>query len=180
MIQLSKTTRLLLIGTAASVAIGALALFGSYLYIQPRLPTIEELKDIRLQVPLRVYSIDRKLIAEFGKMKRTPLRYDEIPEKMVAAILAAEDDRFFVHPGVDYHGILRAAINLARTGTKSQGGSTITMQVARNFFLSREKTYLRKLSEIFLSLKIGPTASPPPHKSIMVRISMSSVLPKWR
>jgi len=154
MIHLSKTSRLLLIGMAASVAIGALALFGSYLYIQPRLPSIEELKDIRLQVPLRVYSIDRKLIAEFGKMKRTPLRYDQIPENMVHAILAAEDDRFFVHPGVDYHGIIRAALNLARTGTKSQGGSTITMQVARNFFLSREKTYLRKLSEIFLSLKI--------------------------
>jgi len=154
MTQLPKSTRLLLIGVAASVAIGALTLFGSYLYISPRLPSIEELRDIRLQVPLRVYSIDRKLIAEFGKMKRTPLRYEDIPEKMVAAILAAEDDRFFVHPGVDYHGIIRAALNLARTGTKSQGGSTITMQVARNFFLSREKTYLRKLSEIFLSLKI--------------------------
>jgi len=105
-------------------------------------------------VPLRVYSADRKLIAEFGKVKRSPLRYEQIPEDMVHAILAAEDDRFFIHPGVDYHGILRAIVNLVKTGRKSQGGSTITMQVARNFFLSREKTYLRKLSEIFLSLKI--------------------------
>jgi len=154
MTQLSKPTRLILTGIIGSIAIGLLAIIGSYIYITPRLPPIEALRDIRLQVPLRVYSKDHKLIAEFGKMKRTPLRYDQIPEKMIQAILAAEDDRFFVHPGVDYHGILRAVINLALTGKKSQGGSTITMQVARNFFLSREKTYLRKLSEIFLSLKI--------------------------
>lgn len=152
--QLSKPARLILTGILGSMAIGMLALIGSYIYITPRLPPIEALRDIRLQVPLRVYSKDHKLIAEFGKMKRSPLRYDQIPDKMIQAILAAEDDRFFVHPGVDYHGIIRAAINLALTGRKTQGGSTITMQVARNFFLSREKTYLRKLSEIFLSLKI--------------------------
>jgi len=149
-----KSARWLLLGITGSIAIGILAIFGSYIYITPSLPTIEALRDIRLQVPLRVYSADHKLIAEFGKMKRTPLKYDEIPEKMVQAILAAEDDRFFIHPGVDYHGILRAIVNLAKTGRKSQGGSTITMQVARNFFLSREKTYLRKFSEIFLALKI--------------------------
>ena len=154
MTHLSKPTRLILTGIIGSITIGLLAIIGSYIYITPRLPPIEALRDIRLQVPLRVYSKDHKLIAEFGKMKRTPLRYDQIPEKMIQAILAAEDDRFFVHPGVDYHGIIRAVINLALTGKKSQGGSTITMQVARNFFLSREKTYLRKLSEIFLSLKI--------------------------
>jgi penicillin-binding protein 1A len=154
MTRLPKSARLILTGIIGSIAIGLLALIGSYIYITPRLPPIEALRDIRLQVPLRVYSKDHKLIAEFGKMKRTPLRYDQIPQKMIQAILAAEDDRFFVHPGVDYHGIIRAAINLALTGKKSQGGSTITMQVARNFFLSREKTYLRKLSEIFLSFKI--------------------------
>jgi len=152
--RLPKSARLILIGLAGSFVIGVLAILGSYIYITPRLPPIEALRDIRLQVPLRVYSNDHKLIAEFGKMKRTPLKYEEIPEKMTQAILAAEDDRFFIHPGVDYHGILRAVVSLARTGKKSQGGSTITMQVARNFFLSREKTYLRKLSEIFLSLKI--------------------------
>jgi len=154
MTRLPKFARLLLIGLTASFIIGILAIFGSYLYITPRLPPIEALRDIRLQVPLRVYSNDHKLIAEFGKMKRIPLKYEQIPEKMIQAILAAEDDRFFIHPGVDYHGILRAVVNLVRTGRKTQGGSTITMQVARNFFLSREKTYLRKLSEIFLSLKI--------------------------
>ena len=135
-------------------ALGVIALIASYIYIAPNLPTIEALRDIRLQVPLRVFTRDQKLIAEFGQMRRTPLKFYETPDLMVKAILAAEDDRFFEHPGVDYHGILRAAVNLIKTGQKSQGGSTITMQVARNFFLSREKTYLRKLSEIFLALKI--------------------------
>ncbi len=140
--------------TAGAALLGLLLTVGAYFYIAPNLPSIETLKDIRLQVPLRVYSRDMKLIAEFGEKKRTPIRFYETPDLMIQAILAAEDDRFFQHPGVDYHGILRAAYNLIRTGEKTQGGSTITMQVARNFFLSREKTYLRKLSEIFLALKI--------------------------
>ena len=146
--------RLGLIGLAGLAVLGLLAVVGSYLYIAPGLPSIEALRDIRLQVPLRVYSRDLKLIAEFGEKKRTPLRFYETPDQMIKAVLAAEDDRFFEHPGVDYQGILRAIVNLVRTGEKSQGGSTITMQVARNFFLSREKTYFRKLSEIYLALKI--------------------------
>jgi penicillin-binding protein 1A len=143
-----------LLGIGGTALLGALGLAVSYLAIAPDLPPIEALKDIRLQVPMRVYTRDGRLIAEFGEQKRTPIRYEETPQLMVKAILAAEDDRFFEHPGVDYQGILRAALNLARTGEKSQGGSTITMQVARNFFLTSEKTYLRKLSEIFLALKI--------------------------
>lgn len=131
---------------------GAIAV--SYMMIGPTLPTIEDLRDIRMQVPMRVFTRDGMLISEFGEMKRTPVRFHETPDMMVKAILAAEDDRFFEHPGVDYQGLLRAAVNLIRTREKSQGGSTITMQVARNFFLSREKTYLRKLSEIYLALKI--------------------------
>ena len=127
---------------------------GAYLYLSPRLPGIETLKDVQLQVPLRVYAKSGELIAEFGEMKRTPLKYEEFPQHLINAVLAAEDDRFFEHPGVDYQGILRAVIHLLRTGKKGQGGSTITMQVARNFFLSREKTYLRKLNEIFLAFKI--------------------------
>ena len=134
--------------------IGAVGLLGAYAYITPRLPDIDTLKDVQLQVPLRVYGKQGGLIAEFGEMKRTPLKYEEIPKSLIQAVLAAEDDRFFEHPGVDYQGIIRAAINLIMTGEKGQGGSTITMQVARNFFLSREKTYLRKLNEIFLALKI--------------------------
>jgi penicillin-binding protein 1A len=124
------------------------------LYVLPGLPDIETLKDVRMQVPLRVYSSDLSLIAEFGEKRRTPIRIDDVQPRLIEAFLAAEDDRFYVHPGVDWQGIARAIYSLIKTGSKKQGGSTITMQVARNFFLSREKTYLRKLNEIFLSFKI--------------------------
>jgi penicillin-binding protein 1A len=126
----------------------------TYLYLNPRLPPIDSLKDVQLQVPLRVYSTEGALIAEYGEMKRVPLEYEQFPEFMIQAILAAEDSRFFEHPGVDYQGLMRAAVHLVTTGQRGQGGSTITMQVARNFFLSREKTYTRKINEILLSLKI--------------------------
>jgi len=132
----------------------ALAAAAAYLYIAPGLPPIDTLKEVRFQVPLRIYAANGELIAQYGEMKRTPLHFDEIPETMRHAILAAEDDRFFSHPGVDYQGLMRAALHLLRTGEKGQGGSTITMQVARNFFLTREKTYLRKVSEIFLAFHI--------------------------
>jgi len=134
--------------------LGAVTIAGIYLYISPNLPAVESLKDIRFQVPLRVYSSDGKLIGEFGEKRREPLSYEQIPEHMVNAVVGAEDDRFFEHPGVDYHGLLRAVAVFATTGKKAQGGSTITMQVARNFFLSREKTFLRKFSEILLALRI--------------------------
>jgi penicillin-binding protein 1A len=136
------------------VLLGTLALLAAYIYITPDLPEIDTLKDVKLQVPLRVYARGGDVIAEFGEVKRTPLEYKDFPPQLIQAVLAAEDDRFFEHPGVDYQGILRATYHLIRTGEKGQGGSTITMQVARNFFLSREKTYLRKLNEIFLALKI--------------------------
>ncbi|MGD8311412.1 MAG: penicillin-binding protein 1A [Gammaproteobacteria bacterium] len=101
-----------------------------------------------------MYTRDRKLIAEFGDKRRTPVKIQDVPAGMIHAFLAAEDDRFFEHGGVDVPGLLRAAYDLVRTGEKRRGASTITMQVARNFFLSREKTYLRKLTEILLALKI--------------------------
>lgn len=133
---------------------GALTGLVAYAWLTPRLPSIDTLKDVRLQVPLRVYARDGALIAEFGEMKRSPLSYEEFPTELVKALLAAEDDRFFEHPGVDYKGILRASFKLITTGRRAQGGSTITMQVARNFFLSRERTFLRKFNEILLALKI--------------------------
>ena len=123
-------------------------------YIVPGLPDVEALRDTKMQVPLRIYSAESTLIAEFGEKRRAPVEIEAVPEQMIRAFLAAEDDQFYAHPGVDWQGLLRAAYELARTGTKKQGGSTITMQVARNFFLSREKTYARKLNEIFLALKI--------------------------
>ncbi|MDH5324078.1 MAG: penicillin-binding protein 1A [Gammaproteobacteria bacterium] len=146
--------RVMLFFSGGSVLLALLMLAGIYLIILPKLPDIESLKDVQLQVPLRVYSRDERLIAEFGEKKRSPMDIEDAPKTLINAVLAAEDDRFFEHPGVDYKGMLRAVYYLLRTGEKGQGGSTITMQVARNFFLSREKTYLRKLNEILLSFKI--------------------------
>jgi len=140
-----------------SIVLFCLSLVGIaavYFLLAPELPDAEELKETQLQVPLRIFSAEQKLIAEFGDKRRVPVQYHEIPDALIHAILAAEDDRFFEHPGVDYHGLLRAAYSLATTGAKAQGGSTITMQVARNFFLSNEKTFLRKFNEIILSLQI--------------------------
>jgi penicillin-binding protein 1A len=130
-----------------------------YVKIEPRLPSIELLKDVQLQVPLRIYTSDRKLMAEFGEKRRSPVHIENVPPVLIKAFLAAEDDRFFEHPGVDIHGLLRAGIELIRTGEKRQGGSTITMQVARNFFLTTEKTYLRKLNEILLAFRIEHSLS---------------------
>ena len=125
-----------------------------YLIYSPQLPSVDTLKDVQLQTPLKVYSREGELIAVFGEKRRIPLRYEQIPQTMINAFLAAEDDRFFEHPGVDYQGLLRAVINLVITGQKAQGGSTITMQLARNFFLTPERTYTRKLKEIMLALRI--------------------------
>jgi len=143
-----------LIALFGAFTLGLLLVFGAYLYLAPGLPPVEALREVRFQVPLRVYTRDGQLLAEYGEKRRVPLRIDEIPPAVRQAFLAAEDDRFYEHPGVDWQGVLRAAVNLALTGEKSQGASTITMQVARNFFLSSEKTYNRKLKEVFLALKI--------------------------
>ncbi len=143
---------LLLVGTAAGAAF-------LYVVVLPTLPPVERLKEVRFQVPLRIYTRDGRLMAEFGEKKRTPVKIEDVPPLLVKAVLAAEDDRFYRHPGVDWQGILRAAWHLLLTGRKTQGGSTITMQVARNFFLSSEKTYLRKLREIVLALRIEQTLS---------------------
>ena len=125
-----------------------------YWYLAPQLPSVDALRDLRMQVPLRVFSADGALLAEFGEKRRVPLTLDQIPKPMIQAVLASEDDRFYQHPGVDWQGLTRAVVHVLRTGEKGPGGSTITMQVARNFFLGREKTYLRKLNEILLALKI--------------------------
>lgn len=125
-----------------------------YLYLESQLPNVDSLKTVQLQVPLQVFSKDGLLIQEYGEKKRIPLTYDEIPQLLVHALIATEDQRFFEHAGVDIMGLGRATVRMIKTGTKSQGGSTITMQVARNFFLSRKKTFLRKFNEIMLAIKI--------------------------
>src|SRR5690606_15616185 len=134
--------------------LGVLAVGAAYIYVADELPEVDVLKDVQLQVPLRVFTRDGRLIAEYGEQRRVPVHIEQVPPQLIHAFIAAEDDRFFEHPGVDWQGLVRAAVNLALTGEKDQGGSTITMQVARNFFLSRDKTYIRKIKEIFLSLKI--------------------------
>ncbi|SIT68722.1 penicillin-binding protein 1A [Ectothiorhodosinus mongolicus] len=146
--------KLLLTGVFLALVMGVLMLGAGYVYVAPQLPDSETIRDVRLQVPLRVFSEDGALIAEFGEQRREPMAFDEVPELMRLAFLAAEDDRFETHPGVDPLGLLRAGINLISTGEKTQGGSTITMQVARNYFLQRDKTYTRKLTEIFLALRM--------------------------
>ena len=154
MIRFAGAFKALGILVVLAVLAAALGAGGAYLYLGPKLPSAETLRDVRLQVPLRVYTREGELLAEFGEKRRTPLRLDEVPEQLIQAFLAGEDDRFFEHPGVDWQGLTRAVLHLVRTGEKGPGGSTITMQVARNFFLTREKTYIRKLNEILLALKI--------------------------
>jgi penicillin-binding protein 1A len=125
-----------------------------YLYLTPQLPNIQSLTQIELQIPLRIYTENGQLISEFGEQRRRPLEYNEIPQQFVHALIAAEDDRFFQHNGVDLKGLTRAVIQLVRTGKKKSGGSTITMQVAKNYYLSSAKTFSRKFTEILLALKI--------------------------
>ena len=129
---------------------------GLFLFIQLKqeLPSVKDLHQVQYQTPLRIYSRDHLLMAQFGEKKRQPITIKEIPETLIQAFLAAEDSRFYQHPGVDYQGILRAGFQFLKTGQKKQGGSTITMQVTRNFLLSREKTFKRKIREIVLALKI--------------------------
>lgn len=144
----------------SGILLGCLAIGIAYWLISPRLPSVETLRDVRLQVPLRVYTADDKLVATFGETRRIPVSIDKVPDKVKNAFLAAEDARFYEHPGFDVQGIFRAVWHLVRTaGDKGPGGSTITQQVARNFFLSPEQTYTRKISELFLALRIEEALS---------------------
>jgi penicillin-binding protein 1A len=142
---------LALIGVLLVVAATGVA----YWLIAPRLPSVAVLRDYHMQVPLRVLSADGKLIASFGETRRIPVRIADVPAKLKNAVLSAEDADFYSHPGVDWHGIARAGIHvIVSGGDKGPGGSTITQQVARNFFLSPEKLYSRKLTEVFIALRM--------------------------
>ena len=154
MSQITKFTRISLWLLLTGISAAALVLSAAYLYLSPLLPPVEVLKDVQLQSPSRIYSADNQLIGEFGEKRRSPITFDETPPAFVHAILSAEDDRFFSHHGVDIIGLLRAVSQLVLTGEKQSGGSTITMQVARNYFLSFERTFSRKFNEILLALQI--------------------------
>ena len=139
---------------ALAVLAGIWLLAGVYLALSPGLPDVATLRDVRLQTPMRVYTRDGDLIGQFGEQKRNPLHFEQIPPQFVDALLAAEDDGFFEHSGIDIGGLLRAVSELILTGQKGSGGSTLTMQVARNYFLTLERTFLRKFNEILLAIEI--------------------------
>jgi penicillin-binding protein 1A len=143
---------LLILLTIGLVAVGVFALTLALLY--PNLPGLEALTDYKPRIPLRVYTAEGSLIGEFGDERRAMVKVETVPDLMKQAILAAEDDRFYEHSGVDYVGVVRAALTNVFAGGRREGASTITMQVARNFFLTREKTITRKLSEMLLAFKI--------------------------
>ena len=138
------------------VATFGASIYGYFLFdeVSADLPDVKTLHNVQYQTPLSIYTMDNLLIAQFGEKKRIPINIDEVPQQLINAFIAAEDDNFYQHQGVDFKGLLRAALQLVLTGKKKQGGSTITMQVTRNFLLNNEKTYIRKLKEIILALKI--------------------------
>jgi penicillin-binding protein 1A len=152
------TALLRIAGAVALVAAGgvvsaALLMLFVFSIVYSNLPPIDALTDYRPKIPLRVWTSDGVLIGEFGEERRDFLPFAEIPEPLKKAILAAEDDGFYEHSGVDYSGLARAAVSNFMSGRRGQGGSTITMQVARNFFLSSERSYVRKVYEIALGVQ---------------------------
>ncbi|HEX7914600.1 penicillin-binding protein 1A [Rudaea sp.] len=155
-----RLLRYTLILGVVCIALGAIGIGVVYWLIVPRLPSVESLRDITLQVPLRIYSADNKLIATYGETRRIPVKIEDVPQQVRNAFLAAEDANFYSHPGVDYQGILRAlGLMISKRTLHVPGGSTITQQVARDFFLSSEVSLSRKATEIFLSFKIENTLS---------------------
>ncbi|MEF1226586.1 PBP1A family penicillin-binding protein [Vibrio fortis] len=149
-----KFIKRLFIFTLVCMILGVSTIFGFYYYVKPELPDVATLRDVELQTPMQVFSQDGKLISQFGEKRRNPVSYDEIPRHLVEALIATEDSRFYDHPGIDPIGITRAAIVVAMSGSAKQGASTITQQLARNFFLSNEKKIMRKIKEIFIAIHI--------------------------
>lgn len=149
-----KLLKWLLASFILVATLGVLSIVGLYIHFAPELPDTSSLKQIELQTPLKVFTKDGKLISQYGEKRRIPLTLEQIPLQMQQAFLAIEDSRFYLHPGIDPIGIARAVFSLITTGKKKQGASTITQQVARNYFLSREKTFTRKIKEIFLAWNI--------------------------
>ena len=145
----------MLLGIGACGAIGAVAaVIGAYYFVEPGLPKAETIRDIPLQIPLRIFSRDGYLISEIGERRRILINFDDLPPHVVHAFISAEDRRFFEHPGIDYQGIARSFGRLLQSGEISGGGSTLTQQLARDYFLTREQLFTRKLREAFLAYKI--------------------------
>ena len=155
------------------IGLTAIALISLYVSLSNSLPTVEEIQDMRMQIPMRIYTQDKKLIAVYGEKKRIPVTFEEIPDNLKNAFIATEDNRYYQHNGVDYFGLLRALKSFLTTGKVSQGGSTITMQVARNFYLTREKKIIRKLREILLAYKMENNLS----KERIFELYMNKIYP---
>jgi penicillin-binding protein 1A len=149
-----RVTGLIVIVCLGLAAMGAYALTASYIYLAPSLPTVDAMRSGNVPVPLRIFTRSGQLIAQIGEKRRVPVTYDDVPVLVREAFVAAEDQRFFSHHGFDYSGVLRAAVVDLTSGDFSQGASTITMQAARNMFLSFDKTIRRKLQEIFLTYRM--------------------------
>lgn len=149
-----KFVKYLFIFAMCFTLLGAGSIYGLYKYVEPQLPDVATLKDVRLQTPMQVYSANGELMAQYGEKRRIPLSLNQIPTAMVNAFLATEDSRFYEHHGIDLTGIFRATSVAFFSGHASQGASTITQQLARNFFLSPERTLLRKIKEVFLAIRI--------------------------
>lgn len=152
---LKRLTLVALLGALCLLLLGVIAGGVAYWLIEPRVPSVASLKDVQMQVPLRVESSDGKLIAEFGETRRIPVDIKDVPDNLKHAVLAAEDADFYHHSAIDVTSIVRAAVAVVlHHGEKVQGASTITQQVARNFFLSPQKTYTRKITEILTAFRI--------------------------
>ena len=149
-----KLIKFLLTVTLYCIVLASASVYALYRYIDPQLPDITQLKDVHLQTPMLVYSAEGEIIAQYGEQRRIPLKLDQMPRQMTHAFLATEDSRFYEHHGVDPIGIIRAVSVALSSGHASQGASTITQQLARNFFLSPERTLLRKIKEFFLAIRI--------------------------
>ena len=156
---MTDPVRFLISLALTSALLGAGGLIGGYLYLKPGLPDVESLRTVQLQTPLQIFTSDGQLIAQFGEKRRDPVSINEVPLDLVRAFLAAEDDNFRDHVGIDPLGLARAAWQLVSSGQIQSGGSTITMQVAKNYFLSHERTFARKFREILLALEIEKTLS---------------------
>ncbi|AZQ12366.1 penicillin-binding protein 1A [Shewanella khirikhana] len=149
-----KWLKRILIALFSLALLGVGAIVAAYFYVLPDLPDVATLKTVQLQTPLKIYSQDGKLISQYGEKRRIPVKLEDVPKPLLQAFLATEDARFYEHQGIDPVGIVRAFVVWMASGEKKQGASTITQQVARNFFLTRDKTIIRKVKEIFISFHI--------------------------
>ncbi|MFP2470463.1 peptidoglycan glycosyltransferase/peptidoglycan DD-transpeptidase MrcA [Pseudescherichia vulneris] len=149
-----KFVKYLFILAVCCILLGAGSIIGLYKFIEPQLPDVATLRDVRLQIPMQIYSAEGELIAQYGEKRRIPVTLSQMPPELTKAFIATEDSRFYEHHGIDPVGIFRAASVALFSGRATQGASTITQQLARNFFLSPEKTLTRKIKEVFLAIRI--------------------------